>query len=196
MTTTATDMYGNDLNETDSFGTPRDTCKHNRIASECVYCDPIGTGRSELPTPPSTSKRPVTIVQCPCAHEGCHYYGLSDGVFYQGNGWEKERAQQYADAVNSIDFLRERERVLVEALRFVENALFAHASAGANNVGKGKFVAVDKDLHPWIPGAEAWPIVEKVRAALALIDDSKANICPNCGAGPESTLRCVMCFPV
>lgn len=45
----------------------------------------------------------VTIVKCPCRHAWCPYYGLSDGFFSQGTGWPKERAQQYADAINAYD---------------------------------------------------------------------------------------------
>lgn len=45
----------------------------------------------------------VTIVKCKCGDAVCNRYGLSDGVFYQGNGWEKERAQEYADAINAYD---------------------------------------------------------------------------------------------
>lgn len=45
--------------------------------------------------------KPVTIVKCPCGH--CETYGLSDGLFYQGCGWSRERAQQYADAINRAD---------------------------------------------------------------------------------------------
>jgi hypothetical protein len=43
----------------------------------------------------------VTIVKCNCGE--CDRYGLSDGTFYRGNGWEKERAQEYADAINEYD---------------------------------------------------------------------------------------------
>jgi hypothetical protein len=50
-------------------------------------------------------------------------------------------------------------------LRDVESALFAHADAGAIT-NKGKFIPVDDEQHPWIPGANAWAVVEKVRAAL------------------------------
>jgi hypothetical protein len=46
---------------------------------------------------------PVVIVKCPCGHKGCNTYGLSDGLFYQGCGWSRERAQQYADAINAVD---------------------------------------------------------------------------------------------
>ena len=42
----------------------------------------------------------VTIVKCPCLDPICKYYSLSDGHFYQGNGWNKKRAQEYADAIN------------------------------------------------------------------------------------------------
>lgn len=51
----------------------------------------------------------VTIVKCNCGDAICNRYGLSDGVFYQGNGWEKKRAQQYADAINEYDMLRLQE---------------------------------------------------------------------------------------
>jgi hypothetical protein len=44
----------------------------------------------------------ITIVKC-CDDEDCDRYGLSDGHFNQGNGWEKERAQEYADAINAYD---------------------------------------------------------------------------------------------
>jgi hypothetical protein len=49
------------------------------------------------------SRPKVTIVKCRCGDEVCKTYGLSDGTFYQGNGWPKERAQQYADAINAYD---------------------------------------------------------------------------------------------
>lgn len=42
----------------------------------------------------------VTIRKCPCGDSVCTTYGLSDGLFHQGTGWNKERAQQYADAIN------------------------------------------------------------------------------------------------
>ena len=61
-----------------------------------------GCGRTAEPTTDEATPR-VTIVKCPCGHEGCHYYGLSDGVFYQGNGFTKERAQRYADAFNAFN---------------------------------------------------------------------------------------------
>jgi hypothetical protein len=47
--------------------------------------------------------QPVEIVKCPCGHPNCNTYGLSDGLFYNGCGWSRERAQQYADAINEAD---------------------------------------------------------------------------------------------
>lgn len=43
----------------------------------------------------------VTIVKCSCGE--CDRYGLSEGTFYMGSGWSKERAQEYADAINYYD---------------------------------------------------------------------------------------------
>lgn len=51
----------------------------------------------------------VTIMKCQCGDSICNRYGLSDGMFYQGCGWEKERAQQYADAINAYDALPDAE---------------------------------------------------------------------------------------
>lgn len=45
----------------------------------------------------------VTTVKCKCGDPVCNTYGLSDGTFYQGNGWPKERAEQYAEAINAYD---------------------------------------------------------------------------------------------
>jgi hypothetical protein len=45
----------------------------------------------------------VTIIKCRCGNSVCNTYGLSEGMFYQGCGWPKERAQQYADAINHYD---------------------------------------------------------------------------------------------
>lgn len=45
----------------------------------------------------------VTIVKCSCGAEVCNRYGLSEGIFHMGCGWPKERAQQYADAINAYD---------------------------------------------------------------------------------------------
>jgi hypothetical protein len=47
----------------------------------------------------------VTIIKCNCGSETCNRYSLSDGIFYQGSGWEKKRAQQYADAINAYDIV-------------------------------------------------------------------------------------------
>lgn len=59
---------------------------------------------------------------------------------------------------------------LIEALRTVETALFKHSSAGVITGSREQQTPVDNKQHPWIPGAEAWPVVETVRAALALAD--------------------------
>lgn len=43
----------------------------------------------------------ITIERCPCGD--CETYGLSDGTFFQGNGWPKELAQRHADCFNAMD---------------------------------------------------------------------------------------------
>jgi hypothetical protein len=57
---------------------------------------------------------------------------------------------------------------LVAALEAVEAAFFEDAKSGANVV-RGKLIPLDSEQHPWIPGAKAWPVIEIVRAALALV---------------------------
>lgn len=57
---------------------------------------------------------------------------------------------------------------LVEALKEVEAAFFKNAESGSVNIGRGQVVPIDSEQHPWISGAAAWPVVRKVRAALAL----------------------------
>lgn len=42
----------------------------------------------------------VTIEKCPCGHPTCKYYGVSNGTFYQGCGWDEETAQFVADCFN------------------------------------------------------------------------------------------------
>lgn len=61
----------------------------------------------------------VTIIKCNCGDPACNTYSLSDGMFYQGNGWPKERAQQYADAINSYDANSQLVTALVEALQWL-----------------------------------------------------------------------------
>ena len=61
----------------------------------------------------------IKIVKCPCGHKSCRYYSLSDGVFYAGSGWDKERAQEYADAINAYDADKaEAVRIKDEMTRF------------------------------------------------------------------------------
>lgn len=43
----------------------------------------------------------VTIEKCQCSHPSCNYYGVSNGTFYQGNGWDKETAIFVAWCFNS-----------------------------------------------------------------------------------------------
>ena len=43
----------------------------------------------------------VTIEKCPCGHPSCNKYGVSNGTFYQGNGWEKEDAEFVAWCFNN-----------------------------------------------------------------------------------------------
>lgn len=52
---------------------------------------------------------------------------------------------------------------LLEALRTVEAAFFAHASAAIETDAGW---VVDDQQHPWIPGAQAWPVIEIIRAAI------------------------------
>jgi hypothetical protein len=56
---------------------------------------------------------------------------------------------------------------LVDALRAVETALFAHAEPGKKNTGRNQYESVDDQQHPWIPGSEAWAVAKVVRDALA-----------------------------
>ncbi len=64
-------------------------------SSLCVYG--CGCKCTFRPLPEAET---VQIVKCQCGDSACNIYGLSDGTFYNGNGWDKERAQQYADAIN------------------------------------------------------------------------------------------------
>lgn len=43
----------------------------------------------------------VEIVKCPCGDSICSTYGLSEGMFYQGSGWDKETAERMAAAWNA-----------------------------------------------------------------------------------------------
>lgn len=43
----------------------------------------------------------VTIEKCQCGHPSCNYYGVSNGTFYQGNGWDKETAEFVAWCFNN-----------------------------------------------------------------------------------------------
>jgi hypothetical protein len=67
----------------------------------------------------------VTIVKCRCGDEVCNTYGLSDGDFYIGNGWEKKRAQEYADAINIYDADRKLLAAMVQVGREQETVLDA-----------------------------------------------------------------------
>lgn len=58
----------------------------------------------------------VTIVKCNCNSPTCNRHSLSDGVFYQGSGWEKERAQEYADAINNYARVLHERNTLAEAI--------------------------------------------------------------------------------
>lgn len=57
----------------------------------------------------------ITIVRCRCGDDVCNRHGLSDGIFPQGAGWEKERAQEHADAINGYDSLVAQNKALTEA---------------------------------------------------------------------------------
>lgn len=47
----------------------------------------------------------VEIVKCQCGDPICTRYGLNDGLFYQGCGWDKETAERHAACWNAcIDF--------------------------------------------------------------------------------------------
>lgn len=43
----------------------------------------------------------VTAVLCPCGHKTCKTYGVSNGTFYQGTGWDLESASFVAWAFNN-----------------------------------------------------------------------------------------------
>ena len=62
----------------------------------------------------------VTIVKCRCGDPVCKCYGLSDGLFPQGAGWDEGRAREYATAVNfyaaNIARIVELEAALSDAL--------------------------------------------------------------------------------
>lgn len=45
----------------------------------------------------------VTIVKCGCGDTGCRSYGISDGIFREGSGWDRERAEFIARAINEHD---------------------------------------------------------------------------------------------
>ena len=47
----------------------------------------------------------VTIIQCQCGHPSCIYYGVSNGSFNQGNGWDKKTAEFVAWAFNNREAL-------------------------------------------------------------------------------------------
>lgn len=55
------------------------------------------------------SERKVTIIKCPCGHEFCRKYWISEGSFTQGDGWTKERAEEIALAINVFDEEKQRE---------------------------------------------------------------------------------------
>lgn len=88
----------------------------------------------------------------------CFKCGLSSGL--------RKTRDEAVEHFNSVSV----NPALYAALKAVETALFAHASAGATSE-KGELTPVDNELHPWIPGAEAWAVVETVRAALALTEE-------------------------
>lgn len=92
MTTTIHDS----LTCTTDNGQPCEMC---RWANESPYAtqSPSATDCDDNQRPP------VTIVKCQCGQSGCDRYGLSEGMFYQGCGWSKERAEQIAAAINDYD---------------------------------------------------------------------------------------------
>lgn len=40
----------------------------------------------------SITPGPWKLERCPCDHSSCHRYGLSNGMFYQGNGFSLDDA--------------------------------------------------------------------------------------------------------
>lgn len=96
---------------------------------------------------------PVMIVKCPCGDGVCSYYWVSDGSFHQGTGWSKERAQQYADAINEADRAREVRRNYTPTTSFgssggrctADNGMGVRCSWGAGHGGRHTFEP-DPDL--------------------------------------------------
>lgn len=43
----------------------------------------------------------VEIEKCQCGASICNRYGLNDGTFYQGCGWDKETAERHAACWNA-----------------------------------------------------------------------------------------------
>jgi len=48
----------------------------------------------------------VTAVLCPCGYKNCKTYGVSNGTFYQGCGWDKESAEFVAWAFNNQEQIK------------------------------------------------------------------------------------------
>lgn len=44
----------------------------------------------------------VVIEKCSCGHPSCSYYGLSNGQFYQGTGFDLETAERIVLALEAI----------------------------------------------------------------------------------------------
>ena len=43
----------------------------------------------------------VHIKKCQCGSPVCNRYGLSNGMFYQGSGWDKDVAERMAKCWNA-----------------------------------------------------------------------------------------------
>ena len=68
----------------------------------------------------------VTIVKCRCGSSVCNTYGLSDGIFPQGAGWPKHRAEQIAQSINAYDADQAKIKALVEAINEAVRLLDDH----------------------------------------------------------------------
>ena len=47
----------------------------------------------------------VRVILCPCGHPSCKTYQLTEGIFYQGNGFDKDTAEYLARCLNNREIV-------------------------------------------------------------------------------------------
>lgn len=57
---------------------------------------------------------PIGLEKCDCGDAICNKYGTTDGIFYQGSGYDKETAEFHVRACNAHDDMVAAIRAMID----------------------------------------------------------------------------------